>query len=306
MARRKICLIGEGMVELRQEADGTCRIGYGGDTLNTAIHMARHGCDVVYATALGEDPFSNQLLLAWSAEGLDCSTILTDPVRGAGLYAITLDAAGERSFTYWRSDSAARQLFALPGSKALTQTVRDAGTLAFSLISLAILPEEGREALVSLARSIREDGGLVAFDGNYRPRLWEDAATAAHWRDRAIAASSIGLPTLDDEVAMTGEATPDDVARHWEKLGCAETVVKLGARGCRLPGGDMVPPSARLDPVDTSGAGDAFNGGYLAARLEGDSPAEAARRGNDVAGWGIMRAGAIPARDAAAPYGEMP
>lgn len=306
MARRKICLIGEGMVELRQEADGTCRIGYGGDTLNTAIHMARHGCDVAYATALGEDPFSKQLLSAWSAEGLDCSAILTDPVRGAGLYAITLDGAGERSFTYWRSDSAARQLFALPGSKALAQTVRAAGALAFSLISLAILPEEGREALVSLARSIREDGGLVAFDGNYRPRLWEDAATAALWRDRAIAASSIGLPTLDDEVAMTGEATPDDVARHWEKLGCAETVVKLGARGSRLPGGDMVPPSARLDPVDTSGAGDAFNGGYLAARLEEESPAEAARRGNDLAGWVIMRAGAIPARDAAAPYRDMP
>lgn len=189
MAGRKICLIGEGMVELRNEADGTCRIGYGGDTLNTAIHMARHGCDLAYATALGEDTFSTQLHAAWSAEGLDCSAILTDPERGAGLYAITLDTAGERSFTYWRSDSAARQLFAMPGSSALAQAIRETGALAFSLISLAILPEKGREALVALARSVREADGLVAFDGNYRPRLWEDAATAARWRDRAIAAS---------------------------------------------------------------------------------------------------------------------
>ena len=141
MPGRQICLIGEGMVELRQDADGTCRIGYGGDTLNTAIHMARHGCDVAYATALGEDTYSTQLHAAWSAEGLDCSTILTDPERGAGLYAITLDEAGERSFTYWRSDSAARKMFAQPDSAALAQTIRETGALAFSLISLAILPD---------------------------------------------------------------------------------------------------------------------------------------------------------------------
>jgi 2-dehydro-3-deoxygluconokinase len=302
MTGRRICLIGEGMVELRQEADGTCRLGYGGDTLNTAIHMARHGCGVVYATALGEDSFSRQLRTAWALEGLDCSAILTDPKRGAGLYAITLDGAGERTFTYWRSDSAARQLFALSGSNTLAQSARDAGALAFSLISLAILGDEGRAALVSLAQSIRNQGGLVAFDGNYRPHLWEDAASAAHWRDRAIAVSSIGLPTLDDEVAMTGEASVDEVAAHWESLGCAETVVKMGAQGCRLPGGEIVGPSARLDPVDTSGAGDAFNGGYLAARLKGESPLDAAREGNALAGWTIMRAGAIPQRDDAAPY----
>jgi len=302
MPGRRIALIGEGMVELRQAADGSCRVGHGGDTLNTAIHMARLGCEVAYATALGDDPFSRQLHTAWAEEGLDCSAILTDPSRGAGLYAITLDAAGERSFTYWRSDSAARQLFALPGSGEMAETVRRVGALAFSLISLAILPGQGREALVSLARSIREAGGLVAFDGNYRPGLWEDAETAAYWRDRAIAVSSIGLPTLEDEVAMTGQATPEEVAHHWESLGCGETVVKMGSLGCRLPGGEMVAPLTRLCPVDTSGAGDAFNAGYLAARLNGESPADAARKANALAAWTIMRPGAIPARDADAPY----
>ena len=302
MAGRRIAFVGEGMVELRQEADGTCRLGHGGDTLNTAIHMARLGCDVAYITAVGDDPFSKQLIAAWAGEGLDCSAIPADPVRGAGLYAITLDAAGERSFTYWRSDSAARQMFTMPASNVLIDAVRRSGAMAFSLISLAILPEKGRHALVTLARSVRENGGLVAFDGNYRPRLWADAATAARWRDRAIAASNVGLPTLDDEIAMGGPSGPDRIAKHWQSLGCEETVVKMGALGCRLPDGAIVAPPARLQPVDTSGAGDAFNGGYLAARMEGCSPAEAASKGHALASWTIMRPGAIPPRDGAAPY----
>ena len=290
------------MVELRQQAGGMCALGYGGDTLNTAIHMARLGCAVDYVTALGEDPFSRKLEADWSAEGVDCSRVLTDPVRGAGLYAITLDSSGERSFTYWRSDSAARRVFALPESEALVKSLKDTPALAFSLISLAILPDEGRETLISLARTIRDNGGLVAFDGNYRPLLWQDAATATHWRDRAIAVATIGLPTLDDEIAMTGDTTEDEVAWQWEALGCEETVVKLGQHGCRLPGGNRVAPRTRLEPIDTSGAGDAFNAGYLAARSGGANPAEAARKGNTLAGWAIMRPGAIPARDAEAPY----
>ena len=302
MPDRRITLIGEGMVELRQEADGSCRVGHGGDTLNTAIHMARLGCDVAYATALGDDPFSRTLRDSWCGEGLDCSTVLTDPDAHAGLYAITLDANGERSFTYWRSDSAARRLFALPDSVQLADTIAQGDAMAFSLISLAILPDDGREALLALARRVRDAGGLVAFDGNYRPALWEDSATAALWRDRAIAISGIGLPTLEDETAMTGQATAEDVAAHWEGLGCGEAVVKMGSLGCRLPGSEIVAPAAQLAPVDTSGAGDAFNAGYLAARLNGDSPVDAARKANALAGWTIMRTGAIPARDDAAPY----
>lgn len=302
MPMPRIAFVGEGMAELRPEADGTCRMGHGGDTLNTAIHMARLGCEVSFATALGSDPFSAKMRAAWADEGLDCSAVLTDPARGMGLYAISLDAAGERSFTYWRSDSAARRLFELPGAQRVAETAHTAAAMAFSLISLAILEGEGREALILLARSVREAGGLVAFDGNYRPGLWENPRTAAHWRDRAIAVASIGLPTLDDERKIDGPMEASDVAERWTSLGCGETIVKLGADGCRLPDGSEVAPPALLSPVDTSGAGDAFNAGYLCARLSGTDQREAANLGNAVAGWTIMRAGAIPPRDAAAPY----
>lgn len=282
------------MLELAR-ADGTWQLGFGGDTLNTAIHLARAGHDVAYLTALGTDPFSAGLKADWATEGLDTSQVLTHPSRQPGLYAITTDNKGERSFSYWRDTSAARALFDCPGIAAAEAAAAQADLLGFSLITLAILPADGRDRLLALARAVRERGGHVAFDGNYRPRLWLSPAEARAARDAAIACASIGLPTLEDEVLLSGPCTAAEVAAHWQQLGCAETVVKTGAAGCRLPDGTLLPPDAVLQPVDTSGAGDAFNAGYLAARLNGQGPLTAARAGHALAGWTIMRPGAIPA-----------
>ncbi|HEX7822261.1 MAG TPA: PfkB family carbohydrate kinase, partial [Sphingobium sp.] len=137
----RICLIGEGMVELSGSAAGGWAVGHGGDTLNTAIHLARAGCDVAYATALGDDAFSARLRADWAAEGLDLSPALTVRDAMPGLYAIHTDAGGERSFSYWRSDSAARRMFDLPDTDRLIAIAGAANLLAYSLITLAILPE---------------------------------------------------------------------------------------------------------------------------------------------------------------------
>ncbi|WP_374419296.1 sugar kinase [Novosphingobium arvoryzae] len=293
----RIVLIGEAMLELARKG-GDWQLGYGGDTLNTAIHLARAGHDVAYLTALGTDPFSADLKGRWAAEGLDTALVLDHPTRGTGLYAIATDAAGERSFTYWRDSSAAREMLALPESAAALAVAAQADLVALSLITLAILPAVGRVRLLELIRQVRQNGGQVAFDGNYRPRLWESPAAAASARDAAIAAATIGLPTLEDEQAIAGHPlTADAVAAHWQNLGCAETIVKLGADGCRLPDGTVLPPARLLSPVDTSGAGDAFNAGYLDARLRGATPVEAAGAAHALAGWTIMRPGAIPAQD---------
>lgn len=292
----RVVLVGEAMLELSQDGENW-QLAYGGDTLNTAIHLARAGVDTAFLTALGTDPFSADLKRRWAAEGLDTSLVLADPLRNPGLYAITCDAAGERSFTYWRNDSAARQVFACEGIDDALASAAQADLLAFSLVSLAVLPPDSRDALLALAQKVRERGGQVAFDGNYRPRLWPDAATARAARDAAIALATIGLPTLEDEVLLGSANDPAAVAVHWQSLGCAETVVKLGADGCRLLDGRIIAPESVLAPVDTSGAGDAFNAGYLAARLRGEAQEQAARGGHALAGWTIMRRGAIPSRD---------
>lgn len=288
----RIVFVGEGMLELSRAREGW-HLGYGGDTLNTAIHLARAGHDIAYLTAIGGDALSADLKHQWRAAGLDTSLVLEHPSRSTGLYAITTDERGERSFSYWRDTSAAREVFALPGIGEALEVARNCDLLGFSLISLAILPPPARERLLALAADVRSSGGRVAFDGNYRARLWPSADEAAQWRDGAAACADIGLPTLDDETAL-GIADADGVAAHWQARGCREVVVKLGERGCRVPDGRIIPPERVEVPVDTSGAGDAFNAGYLDARLRGESEDAAARAGHQLAHWTIMRPGAIP------------
>ena len=292
----RIVLVGEAMIELSRRGEGW-QLGYGGDTLNTALHLARDGHDVAYLTALGTDPFVGGMLERWRGEGLDCSLVLHHPARATGLYAIQTDAAGERSFAYWRDTSAAREMFGLDGTSAACEAAEGADMLVFSLITLAILPPDGRERLLALARAVRARGGQVAFDGNYRARLWPDAQTALAGRDAAIAVADIGLPTLEDEAMLSGADEAAAVAAHWNGLGCKETVVKLGSKGCRLPDGTIVPPPKVFTPVDTSGAGDAFNAGYLGARIRGEGVEQAALAGHALAGWTVIRPGAIPDRD---------
>jgi 2-dehydro-3-deoxygluconokinase len=297
----RVVVLGEGMLELSQHGGGW-QLGYGGDTLNTAIHLSRLGDDVAFVTALGSDPFSEELRAGWASEGLDLGLILTDPTRQPGLYAIRTDPQGERSFSYWRNDSAARGLFALDGVEAVLAAAEQADLFCYSLITLAILPPAAREALFAVCARVRRRGGRVAFDGNFRTRLWASLDEARSARDAAIACADIGLPTLEDEIALSGAEDADAVAAHWNRLGAAETIVKLGAEGCRLPDGRIVAPPARLEPVDTSGAGDAFNAGYLHARLAGAGLEDAALAGHRLAGWVITRPGAIPAPTSEAPY----
>lgn len=299
----RIVVAGEGMVELARRSDGNCwQLGHGGDTLNTAIHFARFGRNIAYASALGSDSFSDELRNAWAGEGIDTSLILTDPLHAAGLYAIRLDAAGERSFAYWRSDSAARRMFTLPDSAAMAVQAAQADLLCYSLISLAILPQEGRAAMFALARAVRARGGRVAFDSNYRARLWASEAEAREAHESALECCDIGLPTLEDETALLGLADAETVAAHWRARGVSEVVVKLGVRGCCVDGERVVAPLAISVPVDTSGAGDAFNAAYLHARLSGASGEVAALAGHRLAGWVVTQPGAIPLRTAAAPY----
>ena len=272
---------------------------------DATAHLTRLGHDVAYLTALGSDPFARLMRHAWAREGMDVSLVLTDPERTTGLYSIATDEKGERTFSYWRGDSAARRLFSADDIDHALAVAGEADLLFFSLISLAILPEDGREALLGLARDLRGHGGKVAFDSNYRPRLWENAETARVWRDRAVAVASFGLPSLDDEKRLDDTEGPETVRDHWITWGCEEVVVKLGADGIMLPDGTVAEPAAQLHALDTSGAGDAFDAGYLAGRLRGLPPAQAAAHGQRLAGWTVMRHGAIPERDHAAPYEAM-
>ncbi|MFC3173739.1 sugar kinase [Novosphingobium bradum] len=293
----RIVCVGEGMLELAGRK-GEWDLRYGGDMLNTAIHLSRGGHDVALLTALGKDRLSRRLKEAWADEGLDTSLILEHPTRHAGLYAIDFDQAGARSFNYWRENSAAREMFALADTALWRRAIAGVDLLVFSLISLAILPLNGRAALLMLADMAREGGGRVAFSGKYRPALWPSAEEARNWCDRAIGVASFGLATREDEIQLGEPGDAEQIAARWARLGCGEVVVKLGREGTRLPDGHIQAPGAVFTPLDASGASDAFDAGYLGARLNGLDPQAAALAGERLAAQTARLTGSIPSRAA--------
>jgi 2-dehydro-3-deoxygluconokinase len=272
------------------------RLSYAGDTFNTALYLQRLGAPVAYFTALGTDPYSDAMCEAWAAEGLDLALVLRDPQRIPGLYAIRTDAAGERSFSYWRAQSAAKRLFSLPGIEAALQLAEQAQLLYLSGISLSLYDPLERQRLYQLAAAVRANGGLVAFDPNYRPAGWPDIAVARAAIEAIAPHVSIALPTFDDEQRLWGDATAATAAARWQQWGAGEVIVKLGAAGClavTAAESRSIAAPAAAQVVDTTGAGDSFNAAYLNGRLAGQTVAAAAMAANRLAGIVIQHRGAI-------------
>lgn len=290
-----VIAIGECMLELVRIGD-SWQLSHAGDTLNTALNLRRLGVPVAYLSALGADPFSREMRAGWLREGIDVSMVLTDPARLPGLYAIRTDGEGERAFYYWRERAAVRRLFELEGIEAALQRTRDAQMLYLSGITLSIFNESERARLLDIARSVRAHGGRVVFDPNYRAAGWPDAAAARAACEAFAPAASIVMPTFSDELLLFGDPMPERTVERYRDWGADEVVVKLGARGCFVTTRhqrEYVLPAASVQAVDTSGAGDAFNAAYLAARLAGRSGSNAARAGNRLAGEVIRYPGAI-------------
>jgi 2-dehydro-3-deoxygluconokinase len=309
-ARFRVVAFGECMIELQGEAFGAMRQSFGGDTLNTAVYLARcgraAGLQVGYATAVGDDPLSEGLLTRWAAENLDLSAVRRIADRLPGLYQIAVDAHGERHFSYWRGQSAAKAYFdTADGDTPLERQADRIAALYFSGISLAVLPPAGRVRLLALARRLRVRGARVVFDNNYRPRLWADAAEAQAAFAQAYALADIGLVTLDDEQLLWGGSDAAPQLAQTLALPCPELVVKRGPLSTLLRLGraplQEVPTQRVAQVVDTTAAGDAFAGAYLAARLTGAEPAVAAAAGNRLAAVVVQHRGALIALDAMPP-----
>ena len=301
---KRVALIGECMLELQGQAFGTMQQTYGGDTLNTAVYLARCGAKtglkVFYATAVGEDALSSGMVQRWAADGIDTNLVRRIAGRMPGLYLIEVDAQGERSFSYWRDTSAAKFYFDAP-STPLEQWHAQWDALYLSGISLAILPPAGRERLFALMQSMRERGAMVVFDNNYRPRLWPDAAEARNALARAFELANVALVTADDHQALMGLARVEQAVEAAQNLAVAELVIKRGAAPTlvRSAGGAWREAPTETVPrvVDTTAAGDSFAAGYLSHRLAGASTLEAATFGNRLAARVIQHRGALIAAD---------
>lgn len=296
----KIACMGEVMIELIAGDGNAAQLNVAGDTYNTAVYLAMVAPElsVDYVTVLGQDTFSDRILAHMADYGVGQDAVARHSTRMPGLYAIETDSAGERSFTYWRSASAARTLFAEDGRDP-GATLRPYDLLVLSGISLAILSQNQRDRLYSALDAYRTEGGTVVFDGNYRPHLWNDAPLARREMEAMWRRSDIALPSVDDEMLLFEDDTEAQVLTRLASYDITAGALKCGASGPVDLGPGQARPAVApaTEVVDTTAAGDSFNAGYLAALATGQSPEEAMIAGHDLALKVIAKPGAIVSLD---------
>ncbi|WP_423187320.1 sugar kinase [Alishewanella sp. d11] len=300
---KRIVIMGECMVELFQLVENVYHQAFAGDVFNTAVYLKRcceQPVEVQFFTAVGTDLISDKLVRAVEREKIDTSLILRTKSARPGLYMINTDAFGERSFVYWRDTSAAKQVLQLAAAQNVYEQIAGADMFFFSGITLAILSDQDREDLFALVRSLKAAGSQIIFDPNYRPALWPNAEAAKTAFVRAYQLADVAMPGLDDHKVLFGAVSTEQVVAQLAELGVAEIIVKNGKEGIsgRYQQQDF---SALAHPVkkvvDTTAAGDSFNGGYLAARLGGIAPQYAVKFAARLAGFVVEHTGAIVAKE---------
>ncbi|WP_342078625.1 sugar kinase [Yoonia sp. SS1-5] len=293
---KNLISVGEAMVEMSpQSLPGHFHMGFAGDTLNTAWYAIRlsPNWNVSFMTAIGRDKTSDQLVSFLADAGIDTTHVQRHDDRTIGLYMIALEK-GERHFSYWRGQSAARQLAA--DRARLDEAFAQADLIYFSGITLAVQEGDGRENLLAAIAAARSAGCQIVFDTNLRPALWDDNEQMCDWVSKAAEVSDMILPSHDDEAVHFGDADPEATRDRYVAAGATTVVVKNGPRTIHYQHEGrqgVVQPAIVSDVVDTTAAGDSFNAGLLAAYVEGAAIPEAIRAASNVARRVIKGRGAL-------------
>jgi 2-dehydro-3-deoxygluconokinase len=301
--KSSVICVGEALIELARGTDGKFSPSCGGDTFNVAIYLARAGLRVVFASAVGDDPYSNSMLALAAAEGVASDLVLRMPGRQPALSLVENGAAGERIVRYWREGAPASELFELPDWMRIAEQLVTARLIYFSGITLSLFSTLGLGRFLAALEVARQQGAKVAFDGNFRPRAWKGDLQ----RTRAVFIETlkrvdIALPTFDDEAVLWGDPSPESTVERLQAFGIGEIVVKNGPNSALIAtsgGREFVPVPEVLVPVDPTAAGDAFNAGYLAARLSGTVPVDAVGAAHRLAGHVIRHPGSLLPRSTA-------
>ncbi|MGE4612530.1 MAG: sugar kinase [Paracoccaceae bacterium] len=300
---RSVVCVGEVMVELSGlTADGVAHVGFGGDTANTAIYLSRLSigqAKIGYLSRIGNDSFGSRIVDSLQKEGLELPKTVISPNRQTGLYAIEVSDNGDRSFSYWRKESPAREVLSGPNAKAELEFASSYSALYFSGITLAIMNDEGRASLLKLVNSFRADGRVVMFDINYRPSLWKKSLHShqiAEIYTSFIKSASIVKGGLDEFDAVFSIMTSDEHAAALRELGADSILISRDLDGLDIFSGvecQTVVPAQVENVVDTTSAGDSFNGGFLHEYLKSRHVLRAVKAGQALAARVVMHQGAI-------------
>lgn len=289
--------LGEAMGELRETTSGMLNVDFSGDVFNTLVYAAAlggPGWAAQFVSAVGDDTISQRFCERSISLGV-LPRVTTMQGGSLGLYMISTDRVGERSFRYWRSQSPARRCVANL-SEDQRSAIRRGTHVLVSGITLAILDDDQRAQLADLMAALRVSGAQIVFDPNFRPVLWESVEAARYWVSRFYELSTIALPGMDDERAMFGLNDPEQVLSRKDLADTPTVVVKAGPRGAfaRVDGllsqAEFVAPKI---PVDTTAAGDGFNAAWLVGIESGLRPDAALRFASNVAAAIAAHSGAI-------------
>ncbi|QQM30239.1 sugar kinase [Martelella lutilitoris] len=296
---KTILCIGECMVEMAPREDGAYTRGFAGDTFNSAWYLARTLADeftVDYFTGAGTDTVSDEMLTFMEKAGVGTASVRRIEERTVGLYMIALKN-GERSFSYWRGQSAAKLLAEDP--EALGKALAGRGLVLFSGITMAVVNEEHRRTLLDLLAEARAAGTVIAFDPNMRARLWPSRDVMAETIMEAAGVSDIVLPSFDEDGAVFGDKSPEATIARYRAAGVKTVIVKNGPDTIHAEdeeeGSVTFKPTPSENVVDTTAAGDSFNAGLIAALMMGAPLVEALEQGSALSARVIGARGALVA-----------
>jgi 2-dehydro-3-deoxygluconokinase len=293
MPAELLCM-GEPMLEFNQlpsQPDGRRLYleGRGGDTSNAAVAASRQGASVGYITALGRDFAGDSFMALWAEEGVDASTVLRSDRHPTGVYFVFHGPHGHE-FLYYRQNSAAS---AYTPADLPRDALARARMLFVSGVSQGI-STSAADAVFTAIEIVKHAGGMVAYDTNYRSRLWP-AARAAAVMNAAIRQADYVFPGVEDAAALLRLSEPDAILDFYLQLGPKAVVLKMGEAGAYLGTQEerLRLPSHRVRTVDATGAGDTFCGSFLARILAGDEAEAAARYANVAAALKCTGYGAV-------------
>jgi 2-dehydro-3-deoxygluconokinase len=298
-----IICAGECMVELRQattaeQKEAHYTSSFAGDVSNFSVYLKRlsPSSSVHLLSAIGNDALSEKMLAFLSSEDIYSELIARSQDKTVGLYMIHTDDLGERTFTYWRSDSAARQMLKLADEVVLSKAVDKADYFYFTGITLAILDPSSTEHLFALVEQCRQQGKIIIFDPNFRASLWQSRDQALTLIERAYQACDILLSSSEDEQLLWGASSTQNTLERLANYNIGEIILTNGPD--EVSGYDhgrrfQVQLVKADKVVDTTSAGDSFNAGYIAARHAGFSTEESVEKASRLASLVIGLPGAI-------------
>ena len=290
--------LGEAMVEFNQINSGNdYATGFGGDTSNCIVSAARQGAVAGYISIVGSDTFGDLLLGMWEDEGVDVETVQRNAHAPTGIYFITHGDDGHQ-FTYYRKGSAASLMTPAEIPK---DAIKSAKILHISAISQAI-SESACDAVFAAIKIAKDAEVAISYDTNLRLSLWPlDRAMAIIQRTAQL--SDIILPSLEDAQALTRLEDPDSICDLYLNLGVGTVAMTMGEQGAMIATSEMrkcLTPY-KINCLDATGAGDTFDGAFLARIAAGDDVFDAGKYANAAAALsttGFGATGPIPRPDA--------